>query len=82
MNEKQLLIYFLSQFDLAANKVEEILSELDEDFSFSKLCSVKLDKIVSSAAAEKILSLASKEYAKIYLENLKELGIKLICKLD
>lgn len=82
MNEKQLLIYFLSQFDLAANKVEEILSELDEDFSFSKLCSVKLDKIVSSAAAEKILSLTSKEYAKIYLENLKELGIKLICKLD
>lgn len=82
MNEKQLLIYFLSQFDLAANKVEEILSALGKDFSFSKLCSVKLEKIVSKTAADKILSLASSQYAKTYLENLKELGIGLLCKFD
>lgn len=82
MNEKQLLIYFLSQFDLAPNKVEEILSNLDKNFSFEKLCNLKLEKIVSKSTAEKILNLATQEYAKIYLENLKELDIGLICKMD
>lgn len=82
MNEKQLLIYFLSQFDLAPNKVEEILQCLDGRFTFSALGKLKLDKILTPAMANKILSLAEERYAKVYLENLQALEINLICKYD
>ncbi len=82
MSEKQLLIYFLSQFDLAPNKVEEILNGLNGNFTFSALSKLKLDKIVSAVMAEKILERAEERYAKIYLENLEAIQIKLICKYD
>lgn len=82
MNEKQLLIYFLSQFDLAPNKVEEILACLDGHFTFSALSKLKLDKILSPSMTNKIMSVAEENYAKAYLENLQELEINLVCKLD
>ena len=83
MEEKQLFIYFLSQFDLPANKVEYIISCLKQDVSFSNFCKLKFDdKIISKQNLEKMLPLADEKYAKAYLENLECMGIKLTCKLD
>lgn len=83
MEEKQLFIYFLSQFDLQASKVEYIISCLKQDVSFSNFCQFKFDnKVISKQSLEKMLPLAHEKYAKAYLENLDCLGIKLTCKLD
>ncbi len=83
MSEKQLFIYFLSQFDLNSSKIEYILSCLKNNVTFAHFCKYKFDeKQISKQLLDKMLPLAEERFAKAYLENLECLGIKLICKLD
>lgn len=81
MDEKKFFIYYLSQFDLPACKIEIILESMKDDFSFSNFCNLKLD-FISKELKRKMFELADERFTKAYIDNLDTLGIKLICKMD
>lgn len=81
MNEKDLFIYFLSQFDLPANKIESILEKMGQDYSFSHFCRLNF-KELSQDIYKKMIERADERFVKAYIENLEALEIKLVCKLD
>ena len=81
MNEKRMFIFYLSQFDLPASKVEMIIDKMEGNYTFSNFCRLNFD-FISSQLQSKMLELTDERFVKAYIENLDTLGINLICKLD
>ena len=75
---KREFIKYLSGFDITLKRIENILSYMEEDFSFDKLKSLPLIKIVGEELAFELKNNAFDDYFEDYLEKLESKGIKLI----
>lgn len=75
---KSEFIKYLSGFDLTLKRIENILSAMEEDFSFDKLKSLSLTSIVGEDLSLKLKNCAFEDYFEDYLEKLESKNIKLI----
>lgn len=78
---KKDFIKFLSYFDLTHKRIENILSNMEEDFSFEKFASLDLKTLVGQHN-EQILSCANSEFFESYLKELGNKGVNIIVRGD
>ena len=80
MDKRDLLIVFLSQFDLSSNKIKQIVENMKE-LSIACFKKTKFDKsVLSDDVYQKMLECADETLVETYIKNLKdrEIGVTTI----
>lgn len=83
MREEEIFYAFLAQFDLSANKVQQIIDSMGENLSLKAFCRHKFDnKILTNEAFNKMCERADENRVLNFINNMKNQDIELINKFD